>query len=220
MTSTPEGQPRTGRLIALEGIDGCGKSTQARLLGEATGATVTGEPGGTPVGAALRQVLLDVRLPAPSERTEALLMAADRAEHVDRVVRPVLAGGGWVVTDRWSGSTLAYQGYGRGLPLDALDRLVRWAADGVEADLVVLVDVPVDVARTRTARRSAARAADRIEAAGADFQEDVRRGFLALAAADPARWVVVDGTGRPPVVAAVIREQVQARLGAPPGGWQ
>lgn len=219
MTAGPD-EVGTGRLIALEGIDGCGKSTQARLLGAATGALVTGEPGGTPVGKALRRVLLDPDLPAPAVRTEALLMAADRSEHVARVVRPALAEGRWVVTDRWSGSTMAYQGHGRGLSLRALADLVCWAADGVEADLVVLVDVPLDVASARAARRTASRPVDRIEAAGADFLDTVRRGFLSLAAADAERWVVVDGTGRPASVAEAVRAAVERSLGTPPGGWR
>lgn len=221
MAATAEpGGAGPGRLLALEGIDGCGKSTQARLLGEATGAEVTGEPGGTAVGTALRRVLLDPGLPPLSSRTEALLMAADRAEHVEQVIRPALAAGRWVVTDRFSGSTLAYQGYGRGLEVSALDRLVRWATDGVEADLVLLVDVPVDVARARRARRALGAPPDRIERQGRAFQQDVRRGFLDLAAADPGRWVVVDGSGRPAEVAAAVRRAVDDRLGPPPGGWR
>ena len=104
-----------GRLIALEGIDGCGKSTQAGALAAALGARLTHEPGATPVGALLRRLLLAPDSPAPSPRTEALLMAADRAEHVAQVVEPALAAGDWVVTDRYSASTIAYQGYGRGL---------------------------------------------------------------------------------------------------------
>ena len=107
--------PARGRLIALEGIDGCGKSTQAASLAEALGARLTFEPGATPVGAALRELLLAPDAPPPSPRAEALLMAADRAEHVARVLAPALAAGEWVVTDRYAGSTIAYQGYGQGL---------------------------------------------------------------------------------------------------------
>ena len=133
--------PDRGRLIALEGIDGCGKSTQARALAEALGARLTFEPGATPVGARLRQLLLAPDAPPPSPRAEALLMAADRAEHVALVLEPALAAGEWVVSDRYAGSTIAYQGYGRGLDPAALGELVGWATGGLAADLSVLVDV-------------------------------------------------------------------------------
>ena len=122
-----------GRLIALEGVDGCGKSTQAVLLAGAIGALSTAEPGATQLGATLRALALDPGLPPVSERAEALLMAADRSQHVVEVVRPALERGQWVVTERFSGSTLAYQGYGRGLDLDELRRLVSWASEGIDA---------------------------------------------------------------------------------------
>jgi len=200
-----------GRLIALEGIDGCGKTTQAHRLAERLGALYTAEPGGTPLGSRLRAVLLDPALPAISARSEALLMAADRAEHVDRVIRPALEAGRWVVTDRFSGSTLAYQGYGRGLAVEDLGVVVAWAADGTEPDLVVLVDVPLTVARARLGSTRP----DRLEGLDESFHDRVRRGFLALAAADPARWVVVDGTGAPDEVEAEVARASTARLGAP-----
>lgn len=211
---------RPGRLIALEGVDGCGKSTQARLLAQASGALCTAEPGGTPLGAALRRVLLDPDLPEASPRAEALLMLADRAEHVDQVLLPALGGGRWVVTDRYSGSTLAYQGHGRGLDLGALAAVERWAANGQQADLVVLIEVPLDVARARMARRAGGAAADRMERQGRPFQRRVDRGFAALAAADPRRWARVDGAGAPQAVAAKVRAVVEERLGSPPGGWR
>ena len=198
-----------GRLIALEGIDGCGKSTQAIALADALGARLTREPGGTPTGARLRELLLSPDLPTVSARTEALLMAADRAEHVARVVAPALASGEWVVTDRFSGSTLAYQGWGRGLDVAELTRLVDWACDGVRADLSVLVDLPVEVA----ARRLGAGRTDRLERLGHDFAARVREGFLAQAAADPPHWVVVDGSASIAAVAAQILENVNLRLG-------
>jgi dTMP kinase len=199
-----------GRLIALEGIDGCGKSTQALALAETLGARLTHEPGGTPTGARLRELLLSVDSPAVSARTEALLMAADRAEHVARVVEPALAAGEWVVTDRFSGSTLAYQGWGRGLDVVELTSLVEWACNGVRADLSVLVDLPVDVA----AGRLGSERADRLERLGQDFASRVRQGFLSQAAADPRHWVVVDGSGPMAAVAARILETVTDRLGA------
>ncbi len=155
--------PARGRLIALEGIDGCGKSTQAKAVAAALGAQLTHEPGATPLGSLLRQVLLSPDAPPPSVRAEALLMAADRAEHVAQVIEPALAAGAWVVTDRYSGSTIAYQGYGRGLGVAGLAEVVAWATAGVEADLSVLVDVPVEVAAARSGRRSAGGAGHRME---------------------------------------------------------
>jgi dTMP kinase len=206
-----------GRLIALEGIDGCGKSTQARALAEALGARLTFEPGATPVGALLRRSLLAPDVPAPSPRSEALLMAADRAEHVAAVVGPALAVGEWVVSDRFSGSTLAYQGYGRGLDLDGLRVLVDWATGGLAADLSVLVDVPVEVAAARLAAADArAGGADRLERLGAEFAARVRTGFLDLADAETDRWVVVDGREDMASVTAHIVAAVRERLGEPP----
>lgn len=204
------GRPR-GRLIALEGIDGCGKSTQARILAEALGAVLTHEPGATQLGQALRALVLDPIRPAPVPRAEALLMAADRAQHVEEVIRPAIAEGRWVVTDRYSGSTLAYQGWGRGLNTDALRRLVSWAAGGVDPDLSVLVDVGPEVARQRLTLSSP----DRLERLDADFHERVRHGFVALARADEVHWAVVDGAAEVAAVAEEIAEVVAERLGRP-----
>jgi dTMP kinase len=204
-----------GRLIALEGIDGSGKTTQARLFASTTGGplvTLTAEPGATALGAGLRALVLDPDLPPVAERTEALLLAADRAQHVAEVVAPALEAGRWVVTDRFSGSTLAYQGYGRGLALDDLRRLIDWATAGIEPDLNVLVDVPLAVAR----RRRSVDHDDRLEGLGADFHERVRAGYRALAAGDPERWVVVDGTGDIDEVAALLGAAVLSRLGPAP----
>jgi dTMP kinase len=207
--------PLRGRLIALEGIDGCGKSTQARALAEALGARLTFEPGATPVGARLRQLLLAPDAPPPSTRTEALLMAADRAEHVILVLEPALAAGEWVVSDRYAASTIAYQGYGQGLDPGALDDLVRWATQGLAADLSILVDVGVDVAAARLAAAGRG-GSDRMERLGPDFAGRVRQGFLAQAAADPAHWVVVDGTAAVSALTAHIVASVRERLGDAP----
>lgn len=210
---------QAGRLIAIEGIDGCGKSTQAGLLAEALGALSTREPGATDLGRALRALVLDPSGPPAGARAEALLMAADRAQHVDEMIGPALAAGRWVVTDRFSGSTLAYQGWGRGLDPEALGPVVAWAAGGVVPDLSILVDVDPDLARQRLEAPSPPGApgnrADRMEARGAAFFTRVRAGFLAQAHQDPGRWVVVDGS--PPVaqVAAAIRAIVHERLGEP-----
>jgi dTMP kinase len=205
--------PARGRLVALEGIDGSGKSTQARALASALGARLTHEPGATVLGAALRQLLLSPEAPAVSLRAEALLMAADRAEHVALVVAPSLAAGEWVVSDRFSGSTLAYQGYGRGLSTAELRQLVDWATEGLVPDLSVLVDVPVEVAQARLAQT----APDRLERLGPDFAERVRQGFRALADADPSHWVVVDGTANAAALTTHILAIVRERLGDPVG---
>ena len=140
-------------------------------------------------------------------------MAADRAQHVAEVLGPALEAGRWVVTERYSASTLAYQGHGRGLDLDDLGRLLAWATGGLEADLSVLIDVPVDVAR----ERRAAAAPDRLERLDEGFHQRVRSGYLALAAADPGRWVVVEGTAAADEVEARTRQEVVDRLGRPTG---
>jgi dTMP kinase len=205
--------PASGRLLALEGIDGSGKTTQALALATALRARLTHEPGATALGLALRQLLLSPEAPPISLRAEALLMAADRAEHVTQVVGPALAAGEWVVSDRFSGSTLAYQGYGRGLNTAQLGRMVDWATAGLAPDLSILVDVPVEVAQLRLA----ASAPDRLERLGPAFAHAVREGFLALAAADPAHWVVVDGTTDRAALSghilAIVRERVGERAG-------
>jgi dTMP kinase len=198
-----------GRLIAVEGIDGCGKTTQAKMLSKALGALLTFEPGATALGKEIRGLLLDVSLPHPVARAEALLMAADRAQHVDEVVRPALEDGKWVVTDRYSGSTLAYQGAGRQLGVAALRQIVEWAADDLAPDLSILLDVPVPLAR----RRLASSAPDRLERLQDDFHERVREGFLSLAAEKD--WVVVDGEGDTPQVHDEIMRAVERRLGLP-----
>jgi dTMP kinase len=207
--------PPRGRLIALEGIDGCGKTTQARALGGVLGARLTHEPGATPVGALLRHLLLAPDSPAPSPRAEALLMAADRAEHVTLVLEPALAAGEWVVSDRYSASTIAYQGYGRGLDPAGLSGLVTWAAGELRADLSILVDVSVEVAASRLAA-SGGRRADRMERLGPEFASRVRQGFLAQAAEDPEHWLVVDGTEEVEALTARIVASVRERLGGPP----
>jgi dTMP kinase len=203
-----------GRLVALEGIDGCGKSTQAGALAVALGARLTHEPGATPLGVSLRALLLAPDTVPLSPRAEALLMVADRAEHVALVVEPALAAGEWVVTDRYAGSTVAYQGYGRGLPVAELAQLSAWASGGVAADLSVLVDVPVEEAATRLADGPGG--SDRMERLGAEFAARVRQGFLAQADEDPEHWVVVDGARPVEAVTAHIVDTVHERLGDPP----
>lgn len=178
-----------GRLIALEGGEGCGKSTQAARLATRLGAVLTREPGGTAVGERVRDLLLDPALVGLDARAEALFMAAARAQHVAEVVEPALAAGQDVVTDRYAHSSLAYQGYGRGLDVEAVRALSDFATGGLWPDLVILLDVPADVAAARLGPL------DRFEAAGAEFHRRVVEGFRALAAAEPDRWVVVSGVG-------------------------
>ena len=181
-----------GRFVVFEGGEGSGKSTQARLLADRWGAVFTFEPGDTPVGARLREILLDHATGHLDPRAEALLMAADRAHHVATSIRPALNRGRDVVCDRFVGSSIAYQGYGRELGPDEVAALSAFATDGLVPDLVVLLTVPEAIAAERLA---AAGAPDRLEAAGDDFHRRVADGYAALAAADPSHWVVVDGVG-------------------------
>ncbi|MBA3289610.1 MAG: dTMP kinase [Acidimicrobiia bacterium] len=187
--------------IALEGSEGTGKSTHAALLAAALDAVLTRETGGTEVGRRLREILHDVDVVDLDDRAEALITAADRAQHVARVVRPALAAGRTVVSDRSVYSTLAYQGYGRGIDLDELRRLNDWAVEGLWPSLVVLLEAPAGV----LAGRLQARDLDRFERAGEQFHQQVVDGFRAMAAADPNRWVVVRADGdRNDVAAAVL----------------
>ena len=195
--------------VALEGPEGCGKSTQARRLAQALGAVETRETGGTAIGSRLREILHDVSVTDLDARAEALIIAADRAQHVQEVVRPALAGGRHVVSDRSVWSTLAYQGYGRGLPLDDLRRLNDWALRGTWPSLVVLLDVP----EAALAARLAERHLDRFEREDDAFHARVRAGFAEMAAADRAGWAVVDATADASVVADEVRRVVRERLG-------
>jgi len=201
-----------GRLVALEGIDGCGKSTQALILAARLDAVSTFEPGATPLGAALRHLLLGRDGAPVAVRAEALMMAADRAQHVADVIAPALDAGRWVVTDRYSASTLAYQGFGRGLDQGELEAMVGWATGGLRPDLTVLFDLPVSVAADR---RSGA-GVDRMEAEGLAFQQRVADGYLALAAEGRGAWLVVDATEPVESVAATVWDAVEVLAG--PGG--
>ena len=193
---------RRGKYIAFEGWEASGKSTQARLLSQRLDAVLTREPGGTALGLAIRGLLLG-NGPAPTERAEALLFAADRAQHLAEIVEPALAEGRDVITDRSYGSTLAYQGYGRGQSIEELMRLVEWTSGGLLPDLVVLLTVAVDTADDRLGDQR-----DRMESEDSDFATRVIEGFTALAEADPDRWVVVDGAGSIEEVAARVAKVV------------
>lgn len=203
-----------GWWIALEGGEASGKSTQAARLAAALVGVLTREPGGTPVGARIRTIVLD-RSAGLDDRAEALLMAADRAEHLSAVVTPALAAGRVVVSDRSAWSSLAYQGYGRGLDVEELRRISDWALRGRWPDLVVLVDLAPAVAWKRL--EAAARVRDRFEAEDRRFHDRVHDGFAALAAAAPDRWVVVDGDGSEDEVGGRVLGAVRRRLGAGPG---
>ncbi|MFD4624290.1 dTMP kinase [Streptomyces sp. NPDC058475] len=201
-----------GFFIALEGGDGAGKSTQAAALAEWIRAkghevVVTREPGATPVGKRLRSILLDVSSAGLSHRAEALLYAADRAEHVDTVVRPALERGAVVISDRYIDSSVAYQGAGRDLSPTEIARINRWATDGLVPHLTVLLDVAPEAARERFTE-----APDRLESEPVEFHTRVRSGFLTLAAADPGRYLVVDAAQEPEAVTTVVRHRLDVML--------
>lgn len=213
--STAAAQQR-GRFIVFEGGEGAGKSTQATLLAASIDAVLTREPGGTALGQQLRTLLLDT----PGDETiaikaEALLMAADRAQHVATHVRPALESGKHVVSDRYLGSSVAYQGYGRGLDPTELADISLWATDGLYPDIVFLIDVPADLAWERIGG-----ARDRIEAAGSAFHDAVRQGFLKQAEDRNDTWVVIDGTQPADVIADRVLQIVHERfsLGGEHGG--
>ncbi|MCL4443358.1 MAG: dTMP kinase [Actinobacteria bacterium] len=181
-----------GKLIALEGIDGSGKSTQARLLAESIGADLTFEPGATGLGRVIRQSLLhsSSKEISISIEAEALLMIADRAQDIAENIAPAIYAGKNIVTDRFSGSTIAYQGYGRGIDIDTLQDAIRLATGSIEPALNVLLDIPVDQAMRRIA--GTGNQTDRMERLGIDFLDRVRQGYLSMASADPDNWYVLD----------------------------
>jgi dTMP kinase len=184
-----------GSFITFEGIEGCGKSTQAKMLYEhlveAGFAVVpTREPGATAIGRVLRETLLSTEFPEMDPRSELLLFAASRAQHVMEVLHPSLAAGKIVVCDRYVDSTIAYQAYGRGLPVTEARRISDWASSGLMPDLTFLLDLPVE----RALERLRPGEMDRIELADVDFHRRVREGFLSLAAFYPERFHVLDAT--------------------------
>lgn len=207
--------------IVFEGIEGSGKSTQIRRVADELAArgvdhVLTREPGGTPVGERIRQTVLhgtDLVIPP---RTELLLILAARAAFVDDVVRPALDRGAVVLSDRFSWSTLAYQGYGRELPLGQVERADAFATAGLVPDLYLVLDVPVEQGQARQGLQG--KVPDRFEGAGRHFLERVREGYLRLAAGTPGA-VLVDGTGGPDVVAERVRTALRARFPEtfPPG---
>jgi dTMP kinase len=216
---------RRGRFLVLEGIDGCGKSTQVDALSRwlpqsgllAAGASlvVTREPGGTALGLALRQLLLHPPgEAAPYAMAELLLYAADRAQHVRQMVVPALESGHWVVCDRFVGSTAAYQGHGRGLPMERIQLLEELATAGLRADLTLWLDLPL----ARSLQRRGHRPADRIEAAGEAFLERVARGFAQLAAERGWRRIEADQPADrvSEAIRQALRQQFEPEAAAPP----
>ena len=206
--SAPQPAPRRGMLIAFEGGEGAGKTTQARLLAiwlreQGYDVIATQEPGATKMGMRLRALLLDTAHTGLSPRAEALMYAADRAEHVETVIVPALERGTVVVTDRYVDSSIAYQGRGRNQPVGEVAGLNKWATGGVEPDLTILLDLPPTAGLGRRTP-----SADRLEAEPRDFHERVREGFLSQAQAEPERYLVLDATQ--PV--AELSAQIQDRL--------
>jgi len=196
-----------GRFITLEGVDGAGKSTHAPWIAEAIRArgfsvTATREPGGTPLGEQLRDLLL--RMPMTHD-TEALLMFAARREHVEQVIRPALARGDWIVCDRFTDATYAYQGGGHGVPRERIAELERFVHAGCQPDLTILFDVPLAVSRERLQQAQAAgHALDKFESEQQEFFQRVRDAYLQRAAAEPARFRVVDSSRSLPDVRAAL----------------
>lgn len=215
MTPVPA---KPGLFVTFEGGEGAGKSTAigaaSALLGNLqVRHRVTREPGGTPLGSALRQLVLDPRHNGMCAQAEVLIMFASRAQHVVETIKPALAGGEWVVSDRFTDASYAYQGGGRGLPMEQLVELERWAAFGLKPDLTILLDVPVDEGLRRVAQRGNS---DRMERETMAFFERVRDAYRARAAADPARFRVIDATQ--PLAAVVAR--VERELGTMVQQWR
>ena len=216
-TPPPEGAKpgSTGLFIAFEGGEGAGKTMQARLTGiwlreQGYDVVATHEPGATKVGMRLRALLLDTAHTGLSPRAETLMYAADRAEHVKTVIAPALERGAVVVTDRFTDSSLAYQGWGRNQSVGEVAELNRWATGGLRPDLTVLLDLPPVAGLVRRAP-----SADRLEAEPAEFHQRVREGFLAQAAAAPERYLVLDATRPPGELSVQIQERVRDLLPDP-----
>ncbi len=211
MREFPGRYASAGVFVCFEGGEGAGKSTQSRLLqawlseaGYAT--TMTFEPGDTAVGRTLRRIVLSPETGEIDPRTETLLYAADKAEHVAAVVEPALARGEVVITDRYVDSTLAYQGAGRPLAVAEIEEIARWATTDLRPDLTVLLDLEPSAGLGRFAER------DRIEAEGVEFHQRVRAAFLSLANADPAHYLVLDARQPVEKIAGLIRDRLAPLL--------
>jgi dTMP kinase len=201
----------TGRFVTFEGGEGAGKSTQTQLLADALrragiGVLVTREPGGSPGAEAIRALVLEGEPGRWDAETEALLMAAARRDHVTQAIRPALESGQWVVCDRFADSTLAYQGYGRGVSLERLRELHRFACDGLHPHLTLILDLPAQAGLKRATTHT------RFERMGPAFHERIRQGFLEIAKLAPERCVVIDAAGPAAEVAHTINATVRERL--------
>jgi dTMP kinase len=216
--AAPSQPAARGRFLVLEGIDGAGKTTQLEALRQwlprsglmppGAGLLITREPGGTPLGQALRRLLLHPpEAVAPGGTAELLLYAADRSQHVEQRIRPALETGEWVLSDRFTGSTAAYQGHGRGLSLAMIDQLETIATGGLQPDLTLWLDLSLAVSLQRRGQRPA----DRIEAGGAPFLERVEAGFTALAR--QRQWCRIDAAASPEAVTTACRQAILERLG-------
>lgn len=199
-----------GVFISFEGIEGTGKSTQARLLfdylkSKGIDALLTFEPGGTPIGRKIREVLLSPEHEEMDAVAELMLYLADRRQHISEVILPELDAGKTVVTDRFSDSTMAYQGYGRGIGRSLIDSLNNAATGGLKPDLTLLLDIDVEAGLLRNRK---ARKTDRLELQERAFHERVREGYLAIQKAEPARVVIVDARGGIEDVGSAIRDVV------------
>jgi dTMP kinase len=206
---------RGGLFVAFEGGEGAGKTTQARLIAiwlrdQGYDVVTTHEPGATKIGMRLRALLLDTAHSGMSAHCEALLYAADRAEHVAKIIDPALERGAVVITDRFIDSSLAYQGAGRGLPAADIARLNSWATDGRQPDMTILLDLAPEAGLNRRAR-----SADRLEAEPLEFHRRVRTGFLALARAEPERYLVLDATAPFGEISQAIKDRLRAILPDP-----
>jgi dTMP kinase len=208
-----------GQFITFEGMDGCGKTTQLRLLAQhlrehGREVVETVEPGGTEIGRQIRRILLDPANTAIQPRTELLLYFASRAQNVDEVIRPALDAGSVVLCDRFTDSTLVYQGCGRGLDSAVVLDLDRIACRGLRPDATILIDIDLETSLGRAKRRNEryGQSESRIDDESAAFHENVRKGYLALAAAEPARFIVIDGRAGIGDVAKHIRERLRDRV--------
>ncbi len=211
------------RFITFEGGDGTGKTTQIKALeshlrGKGCSCVTTREPGGTSLGKLIRQVLLEVSKQPIASPTELFLYLADRAQHVQEVILPAIEGGKIVLCDRYTDSTLAYQGYGRGIDLGLLRQLNEFANRAVKPDLTLLLDCPVMMGLSRTAQRqsdagSARSREDRFEREKVEFHEKVRAGFLAMARAEPQRFRIIDASRSVEQVSREIQNIIDREMG-------
>jgi len=200
-----------GRFITFEGVEGVGKSTQIRLAAqtlESLGAEVelTREPGGTPLAEDIRELLLANREESMAATTELLLMFAARAQHLERLILPRVTAGRWVLCDRFTDATFAYQGYGRGLSLERIAQLEQWVQGDFRPHHVILLDAPVEIGMARALKRSGP---DRFEQEALDFFERIRAGYLARASAAPDRYHVIDADAPLETVTAAVQEVIR-----------